>query len=103
MRVYGLWHGGHGSYAQPDVRLDVESFPSIQAARDRFADRVQSSGAFPEPFEFVNRDPEEVRIPATDDSQWLHLFFALPESGSLDGCSPDRVLTVGPRGGIVED
>jgi hypothetical protein len=81
MKVWGLWYGG-GSYAAPEVERDTEEFDSIKQAKAVFEHRAGS-----DPF-----------YPVVDESTEMWLFFADPRL--MDDVYPDRILKIGPRGGV---
>lgn len=88
-KVWMLWHGG-ASYAAPDQfnQEDCEEFASLKEAREEFASRPGSSYC-----PACDTVPPEAGGP----SAWL--CFADPfEHGDI---YPDRVLSFGPRGGVV--
>jgi len=90
MQVYGIYHGGH-SYSTRVTNQDIEEFNSLKHARDIFESRN-------------NFDPY---YPCTDETASMWLFFTdpsnheLPDDALIDSGYPDRVLEVGPRGGVV--
>ena len=84
MKVYALWYGG-SSYAAPSIPEDIEEFDSIREARDVFESRADFDPYFP----------------CVDESSEMHLFFADPRESGEE--YPDRVLFLGPRGGVRMD
>lgn len=84
MKVWALFHYGY-SYAAPYVD-EAEAFDSLAACRDAFAYRLSGRDSY---------------YPCTDESATASVYFADPRE-SHDPY-PDRVLTVGPRGGIKEN
>ena len=80
-----FFHGG-SSYASFDVSSadDAERFSGIKAARDEFESRVNG-----------NRS----RFPCVDESAEAWIFFG--EFDDIRGDYPDRIIKVGPRGGII--
>lgn len=81
-QVFATWHGGY-SYSPPSIPEHVETFASLEAARDAFQAR------------YWNRDGS---TPCVDESASMALYLADP-SDSADPY-PDALLTIGPRGGI---
>ncbi len=79
--VFGLWYGG-SSYSTPMITEDLESFDSIRDALDIFEAR------------YNNRDG---RFPCVGSDCRLELFLSEPDSDPI----PDRIVKIGPRGGIV--
>jgi hypothetical protein len=77
MKTYMLWHGGC-NYSAPTVD-DLEIFDSLSDAMRAFRARADFDPYYP-----CIENPEA----------WL--FFAQPENDLY----PDRVLTLGPRGGV---
>ncbi len=80
--IYALWHGGHG-YSVGYVDDDTETFPSPDAARQAFRDRL------------ANRDGH---TPGVDESSSMTLWHSDPR-GEHDPY-PDAMMTFGPRGGV---
>jgi hypothetical protein len=79
MTLYGLWHGGHGSYSEPN-RDDLESFPDIEAARQALADRQDHGYWQRQDFAYVTREPESVFTPCVADESHMYLFLVDPRS-----------------------
>lgn len=82
---WGLWYGGP-SYA-PSYHDEAEAFPSLRAAADEHWRRECGS------------DPYYPTV--TDSETWLYGPFPAGtprESVSFD--YPDRIITIGPRGGV---
>lgn len=90
MKVYMLWHGG-SSYAMFDQfnRDDIEEFDSIKDAVESFRARADFDPYYPCVSDGL---PEEGGPEA-----WL-CFDNPYQNGDL---YPDRVLSFGPRGGVV--
>ena len=82
MTVWGLWDGGH-SYRVSEFG-DAEPFDSIQHAVRVFRARL---------------DGCDYAYPAVDASSTMRLFLGGHPDTYRDPY-PDRVLTVGPRGGV---
>ena len=82
-RTWMLWFGG-SSYAAPTTD-DAEEFDTIKEAREAFEARADFDPYFP----------------CVSEDTCAHLFFADPRETSDP--YPDRVLTLGPRGGVRED
>jgi hypothetical protein len=80
MKVYALWFGG-SSYAYPTVKDDLEEFASIASAK-----RV-----------FYSRSDHDPYYPCVEDTCEMFLFFDRPPETDP---YPDRILTLGPRGGV---
>lgn len=89
MKVYGIFHGGC-NYSKTITNRSVEEFSSIKHARDIFGSRADF-------------DPY---YPCVDESAEMHLFFSDPRNDEdsddslIDPGYPDRVLSLGPRGGV---
>ena len=81
LKVYAVWYGGP-SYSAPYVQDHTEEFDSIQEAKDTFWRRADF-------------DPY---YPCVEDSE-MQLFFYDPRDNTVDPY-PDRILTMGPRGGV---
>lgn len=101
-QVFALWHGGQG-YGHSDPTDDLECFPSMQTAREAFAERATRGDSWRQRFAYVNRAPEAVYCPCVENSS-MTLWFGLEpdEDGrySAQDAYPDRILTIGPRGGV---
>jgi len=80
MKVQALWFGG-SNYALP-TQNDIEEFASITAAKRVFEHRAGNTDRY---------------YPCVEESQTeMHLYFhEYTENG------PDRILTIGLRGGVV--
>ena len=79
MKVKALWYGG-SNYASPDPARDLESFSSMAEAKRSFAARADF-------------DPY---YPCVDEEQTeMHVYL-----GDYSENGPDRVLTIGKRGGV---
>lgn len=81
MKVLALWYGG-SNYAAPDGHnpKDCEHFDSIKDAKRSFANRADFNPYYP----CVDAETCE-----------MHLYF-----GPYHEDGPDRVLTLGKRGGV---
>ena len=81
MKVHALWYGGP-NYAVPYIPDDIEEFASITAAKRVFEHLASHTDRY---------------YPCVEESQTeMHLYFhEYTENG------PDRILTIGPRGGVV--
>ncbi|MCP2337502.1 hypothetical protein [Actinomadura rupiterrae] len=95
MTLYGLWWGGP-SYSRPTPDDDLERLHSLSAAKEALRDRYHSNGCRTEHFDFIEREPEQVYLPAvtTDSEIWL---YASPDS---DPACPDWRVYFGPRAGV---
>ena len=81
-QVWAMWHGGY-SYAVPELS-DAEPFDSLAHATRVFAARLANDDRF---------------TPCVDRSSTMHVFTGGHPETYRDPY-PDRVLSVGPRGGI---
>jgi hypothetical protein len=101
MTVYALWHGG-SSYGWGDEN-DLERFDSIKAAGEALLARERNGGYYMHDFDYVNREPDAVMTPVVEDSR-MHVYLALDQDDDgrflLHGNGPDRILSIGPRGGL---
>ena len=92
MKVWATFHGGYnyGESWIPFLVKDVEEFDSLQSAKDTFWRRCDF-------------DPY---YPCTDESAEMQVFLANPineddqPNDYFADVYPDRIITVGPRGGI---
>ena len=81
MKCKGLWYGG-SSYANPDPERDLEVFASLAEAG-----RVTRARS----------DNYDGRTPCVDDDLCaMHVYF-----GEYTEDGPDRVISIGPRGGLT--
>lgn len=90
MKCYGIFHGG-SSYGTMWTEGDVEEFDSVAEAQRAFESRAVS-------FDYA--------YPCVDESAEMWLFWAdVRTKGEpdwfLSDILPDRVLSIGPRGGVV--
>ncbi len=70
MGIYILWHGG-SSYSHGEAR-DVETFPTLDDAKDAMSSRQESGYWQKQDFRYVNRDWECVFTPNVEgDSAWF--------------------------------
>ena len=83
MKVYVLWHGG-SNYACPDVRRDIEEFSSLKSAKDSLQARADFDPYYP-----------------CVDSEACEMHIFLTDPRGTDQEYPDRVLRLGPRGGVI--
>ena len=86
MKVYGLWYGGN-CYAVPSIynRDDIEVFESIQLAKDTLVERRENWG--------------HPKTPCVSSESEIQLFYNDPYGVQE---SPDRIISFGPRGGVIE-
>ena len=80
MKCVGLWYGG-SNYSAPDPSRDLETFASLQDAKDTFWRRADFDPHYP----CVDEETAE-----------LHVYFGAEYNE--DG--PDRIVRMGPRGGV---
>jgi hypothetical protein len=83
VKVWAQWCGGPG-YSAPQ-REDLESFVSLRDARETLEYRADF-------------DPY---YPCVEDSRML-IYLAEPNPHDPDWI-PDRIITLGPRGGVREE
>ncbi|MGG7572562.1 hypothetical protein [Streptomyces sirii] len=113
MRVFGTWHGG-SNYGLGDVFLDMESWPSLEAAKAALQIRAKSGGLPVDDGAHVVDFDEDghatvghaqgaVSYPCVNvEAAYLDLFPAGRDGDgwTVDvGCLMAR-LTLGPRGGV---
>lgn len=99
--IYALWFGGSG-YSAGDMVEDLESFPSLAAAKAALSERRDRGYTFRQDFEFVNREAESVYCPCVEDDSRMWCWRA---ADIIDGVTyvpdyPDYVIEFGPRGGV---
>lgn len=90
--IYGIWFGGHGSYAQSENPRDVEMWESDEAARDSLMDRYAHGHWREDAFNYVNQERREDRTPAVGEDSHIDVYLADP-SGEFDAI-PDYVLVL---------
>lgn len=95
MTVYGLFHGGY-SYSPPDLYDDLETFPSINAAKEALDERYHSDMRIHCTHHYADGHAKRV-LHLCDESAELQLFLTDPRIGDF---YPDQRLFIGPRGGI---
>jgi hypothetical protein len=89
MKVWTLWYGG-ASYAAPGVD-DIEEFSSLADAKEIFRLRCDCGAWLGTPLYTPCVDAETTR---------MHVFHHDPREEAPVDLYPDRVLAMGPRGGI---
>lgn len=84
MKCWGMWYGG-SSYACPNTfsREDVEEFSSMKAAGEILQSRA---------------DNDDRRTPCVGEESEMQIFFEDPYMNHDP--YPDRIITIGPRGGV---
>lgn len=100
--IYAVWYGG-SSYGPSDTEHDLEAFTSLEEARRALNSRRGRGAIWVQDFDFVNREPQSVYCPCVEDSS-MHVWFAADEADGgrmIVADYPDRILTFGPRGGVV--
>lgn len=99
--IYALWFGGSG-YAPGDMVQDLESFPSLAAAKAALVNRERYGCSFRQGFQFVNREAEQYLCPCVEGGSSMWVWRGADE---VDGITyvpdyPDNVVEFGPRGGV---
>jgi len=90
MKCYGLFHGG-SSYSTHVTNRDIESFSTIERAKDAFQTRI-------------DWDPYYPCVVA--EQATMMLFFEDPRTDGveidlIDPGYPDRTIMCGPKGGLI--
>jgi len=98
--VFALWHGG-SSYSG-DGMESLETFPSIAAAGDALRQRALLGHHYPQHFEYVNKPAEDALTPNADEGPSMTLYLGDDPTDVRDPY-PDRLLTIGPRGGLRQE
>jgi hypothetical protein len=100
--IYAMWFGGTG-YAHGDLVEDLESFPSLAAAKAALVERRDRGYGFMQDFEFVNQKPVSCYCPCVEDDSSMWVWLAADEDDGKVYVPeyPDRVIEFGPRGGVV--
>ena len=88
-RVFGMWWGGD-SYSTGYVDSDVETFPSLDAAKDALCERYELGDWQAQTFHYVNKAREDVRTPAVSDNSEMWIWQADP-TGVSDPY-PDSII-----------
>ncbi len=96
MTIFGVWHGG-ANYGVGDLNESVEIFDSLRAARAALSDRERLRAHWLHTFTYADGRVERVETPCVENSS-MTIWFADPRNNPDP--YPDRLLTVGPRGGI---
>ena len=95
MKVWGLWYGG-SNYVVPQ-RTDLEEFSSISAAKEVFWCR--SDGW--DPVEGLQCPCVDTGASAYDHGHGTEMQLFLTKPDPDDGnWYPDRIIRIGPRGGV---
>lgn len=96
--IYVLWHGGP-SYSTSSIENgDLESFPSIRAAKCALMERWESGGGSTCLVRYANKPHERSLFPAVTTDSAMDVFMYDPrEAGDP---SPDFRLFFGPRLGV---
>jgi hypothetical protein len=105
--IYALWHGG-ASYSPgsvydfgPDEPSDVETFDSIADAGRALTSRAERGYWERQTFRYADGRTEHTLTPAADAGPSMTLWHHDPRGDSDP--YPDRILTIGPRGGIRQE
>lgn len=94
--IYALWHGGI-NYAAPYVSDDTEAFDTISQAVNEFRRRAFSGYGT---FDYISKPPESIDTPCARDGASMSLYFYDPTADDVRDPYPDRLIEIGPRGGI---
>jgi hypothetical protein len=98
MVVFALWHGG-SSYSPGSIENgDLEKFDTIAQARETFRDRAETSGGWPLPTYFVDRENNGTRFPAVDEKTSMDVYTYDPRAAGDP--YPNFRFILGPRGGV---
>lgn len=81
-KVWVTWHGGP-SYSVPEIPRDVETFASLADAKDMHWRRQDGDPYYP---------------CVTESETWV--YFYDPTGDDVRDPYPDRIITMGPRGGV---
>lgn len=95
--IFALWHGG-ANYAGSRIPRDVEIFSSLKAAGDALQSRAFRGFYWSQDFTFADGRKESNLTPCADAGAEMHVFLADPRDS--DDPYPDRIITLGPRGGV---
>ncbi len=112
MRVFGTWNGGH-SYGTGDVFTDMETWPSLGAARDALRARANGGGwpvddgahvvDFAEDgYATVGHAVGRIAYPAVSENTEIMIYAAQKVGArwSVVADYPMIRLCLGPRGGV---
>src|SRR5688572_27353451 len=96
--VYALWHGGP-SYSTSSIEDgDLESFPSIRAAKCALLDRYESGGSSTCEVRYVDKAHERTLFPSVTTDSTMDVFTYDPRE--VVDPSPRFRLVFGPRLGV---
>ncbi|MGA4948638.1 hypothetical protein [Streptomyces lydicamycinicus] len=113
MRVFGTWHGG-SNYGLGDVFLDMESWPTLEAAKAALLIRARSGGLpVDDGAHVVDFDDDgratvglargSVIYPCVDAAEsYVDLFVGRRDGDgwTIDVDYPMARMKLGPRGGV---
>lgn len=95
---YALWHGGPSCSNGSIENGDLESFPSIRAAKCAFLERYESGGGSTCLVRYANKPHEYVLFPAVTTDSTMDVYLYDPrESGDP---YPSFRLFFGPLLGV---
>lgn len=92
---FGRWYGG-SSYSVGELSDSLETFASIESAKEALYDRCYS-GRYPNTFDYV-RGTKHSETPAVDESSEIQLYAYDP--WETTDPYPDKRVFFGPRGGV---
>lgn len=102
MRIFAVWHGG-ASYAEPMIPDHVETFSSLQAARDEFESRCDRWATF----HYADGRTDETETPCVSrdipEQGGPEMTVWLYDPRESDDPYPDRLIHFGPKGGILTE
>jgi hypothetical protein len=89
-RVFVLWWGG-SSYGMWEGTNDLESFPTLDHARDALCERYELGYWQRQDFPYVNKSPDSQLCPSVGEDSEMWLFYSDPTQGEGD-LYPDAVI-----------
>jgi len=104
--IYALWHGG-ASYSQGSVHAwpgepsRVETFASIRAAGAALLSRARRGYWERQTFTYADGRTDATLCPVANEGPSMTLWWTDPRES--DDPYPDRLLTIGPRGGLRQE
>jgi hypothetical protein len=103
--IYAIWHGGHGSYSDPDPDRDVERFAMVEDAAAALESRYGSNRRHT--FDYACRESESVFTPGVGRNTFMDVYTALDidDDGNplVHHNGPDLRITIDINGNAVVD
>jgi hypothetical protein len=93
--IFGIWHGGINYAPAPDVS-HLERFGSVSDALGALQDRARMGHHFPQRFNYVYREPQNVLTPNADTGAYIDVYVirAARESDALALVESETISSV---------